>query len=149
MANSNLLHGDITDQIIKAFYNVYNTLGFGFLEKVYENSMVVALTKAGLFAVPQAPILVRFEGNIVGEYFADLIVNDVVVVEIKAAEAMCPAHEAQLLNYLTATGKEVGLLLNFGPKPQFSRKVMTRCANSPIKTPYRENPPHPRVSATN
>lgn len=125
MASPKLLHGEVTDQIIRAFYKVYNTLGFGFLEKVYENSMVIAFKKAGIHVVPQAPINVRYEGEVVGEYFADLLVNDVVVVEIKTADDTCSAHEEQLLNYLTATGKQVGLLLNFGPKPQFIRKVMT------------------------
>ena len=132
MATSNLVHGEVTEQIIKAFYKVYNTLGYGFLEKVYENSMAIALRKAGLRVVPQSPIDVFFEGELVGEYFADLLVNDVVIVEIKRAEDTCNSHEAQLLNYLTATGKKVGLVLNFGPQPQFFRKVMTRNVDLPI-----------------
>jgi GxxExxY protein len=120
-----MLHADITDKIIKAYYHVYNTLGYGFLEKVYENALVVTLRKWGLTVVPQHPISVFFEGVRVGEYFADLVVVELVIVEIKAAESLCEAHEAQLLNYLKATDIEVGLLLNFGPKPQFKRKLFT------------------------
>jgi GxxExxY protein len=120
-----MLHADVTDKIIKAFFHVYNTLGYGFLEKVYENALVVTLRKQGLQVVAQHPINVYFEGERVGEYFADLVVTERVIVEIKAAEGLCEAHEAQLLNYLKATDVEVGLLLNFGPKPQFKRKLFT------------------------
>ena len=116
-------HKDITQQIIKAFYTVYNTLGYGFLEKVYENAMVVELRKLGLKVVPQAGIVVYYDGQPVGEYNADLLVEDAVIVELKATRALAPANEAQLLNYLKATVYEVGLLLNFGPKPQIQRKV--------------------------
>ena len=116
-------HKAITDLILKAFYKVYNTLGYGFLEKVYENAMVLELRKMGLKAVPQAPIQVFYEGQVVGEYFADLLVEDAVIVELKAVRALAAEHEAQLLNYLKATRYEVGLLLNFGPKPQVKRKV--------------------------
>jgi len=121
-----MLHGDLTEQVIGAFYNVYNKLGHGFLERVYENSLTIALRRAGLDVVQQAPISVRFDGEVVGEYFADLLVNRVVIVEIKATEKLCEAHEAQLLNYLKATGIEVGLLLNFGPQPEVKRKAMSR-----------------------
>jgi GxxExxY protein len=121
-----VLHADLTEQVIGAFYNVYNKLGHGFLERVYENSLAIALRRVGLEVVQQAPISVRFDGEVVGEYFADLLVNRVVIVEIKAAEKLCEAHEAQLLNYLKATGIEVGLLLNFGPSPEVKRKAMTR-----------------------
>lgn len=123
MSDTRLIHGEITEQIIQAYYHVYNTLGHGFLEKVYEKSMAVALRKSGLAVVTQHPINVFYEGEQVGEYFADLVVVNCVIVEIKAAEALCPAHEAQLLNYLKATEIEVGLLLNFGEKPEFRRKV--------------------------
>lgn len=119
-----LKHKDVTDKILHAFYKVvYPRLGYGFLEKVYENSMVIALEALGLSVVPQAEIKVYFQNQIVGEYFADLIVNDVVIIELKAVSRLLVEHEAQLLNYLRATPYEVGLLLNFGPKPDFKRKV--------------------------
>ena len=116
-------HKDITELIIKAFYTVYNTLGYGFLEKVYGNAMVIELRKLGLKVVPQAQIVVYYDGQKVGEYKADLLVEDAVIVELKAIRTLVPANEAQLLNYLKATLYEVGLLLNFGPKPQIKRKV--------------------------
>jgi len=116
-------HSDITELIIKAFYDVYNALGYGFLEKVYENAMVLELRKPGLEVVPQAPIHVYYDGQRVGEYNADLLVAELVIVELKATRALTRDHEAQLLNYLKATSYEVGLLLNFGPKPQMKRKV--------------------------
>jgi GxxExxY protein len=120
-----MLHGEVTDLILKAFYHVYNTLGYGFLEKVYRQALVVTLRKWGLRARPEVPIKVYFEGELVGEYFADLVVNDCVILELKAAEALCPSHEAQLVNYLRATDIEVGMLLNFGRKPEFRRKLFT------------------------
>lgn len=116
-------HKAITEQILKAFYAVYNILGYGFLEKVYENAMVLELGESGLEVVTQAPIKVFYSGHVVGEYFADLLVDDAVIVELKSVGALSPEHEAQLLNYLKATRYEVGLLLNFGPKPQVMRKV--------------------------
>ena len=114
---------EITEQIIKAFYNVYHTLGYGFLEKVYENAMMIEFRKLGLNAVQQQRIDVFYEGETVGEYFADLLVESKVIVELKAAHQIADEHEAQLLNYLKATKHEVGLILNFGPKPQIARKV--------------------------
>ena len=119
----NYLHTDLTDLIIKGFYAVYNKLGYGFLEKVYENAMLVELKKSQLDCKPQAQIEVFYENIKVGFYIADIIVNEKVIVEIKAAENMCEEHEAQLTNYLKATTIEVGLLLNFGKKPQIKRKV--------------------------
>ena len=116
-------HQDITDKTLKAFYNVYNALGFGFLEKVYENSMIIELKSLGLNCVRQKPISVYFKDKCVGEYFADIIVEDCVILELKAAEVIVEEHEAQLLNYLKATELEVGLLLNFGKKPQFKRQI--------------------------
>lgn len=116
-------HADTTEQIIGAFYHVYNTLGYGFLEKVYENAMAIELRKRGLNVVQQVPIKVYYDGHLVGEYFADLLVEGKVIVELKAVEALAAEHEAQLLNYLKATEIEVGLLLNFGPKPQVRRKI--------------------------
>lgn len=116
-------HSGLTSQIVKAFYDVYNTLGYGFPERVYENALVIKLRKIGMPVVAQAPIEVRYDGHVVGEYFADLVVDGKVIVEVKAARALDDRHEAQLLNYLKATRYEVGLLLNFGPKPQIKRKI--------------------------
>ena len=116
-------HKDLTELIIKAFYTVYNTLGYGFLEKVYENALAIELRRLGLKVEQQARIAVYYAGQVVGEYFADLLINDTIIVELKAARALAPEHEAQLLNYLKATSYEVGLLLNFGPEPQIKRKV--------------------------
>jgi len=119
------LHSDLTGLILKAFYNVYNILGYGFLEKVYENAMLIELKKLGLDAEKQRPIKVYYVNEIVGEYFADIVVNNLVIIELKAAEFLEDAHEAQLLNYLQATEIEVGLLLNFGKEPQVIRKAFT------------------------
>lgn len=116
-------HAEITELIIKAFYNVYNTLGYGFLEKVYLNALIIELQKLGLEAAHNFQIHVHCAGQVVGEYFADLLVANAVIVEIKAAQTLANEHEAQLLNYLKATPYEVGLLLNFGPKPQVKRKA--------------------------
>ncbi len=117
------LHTELSGQIIKAFFNVYNELGHGFLERVYERAMVIELGKMGLSCKAQQPITVFYEGEIVGEYFADLLVEDRIIVELKAVEELTQAHEAQLINYLRATHIEVGLLLNFGKKPQHRRKI--------------------------
>jgi GxxExxY protein len=120
-----LKHQNITELIIKAFYNVYNSLGYGFLEKVYENAMMIELRNLGLNVQRQLPIKVFYEEQLVGEYFADIIVEGHIIVELKAAENLCDAHEFQLINYLKATELEIGLLLNFGKKPQFRRKIFT------------------------
>ncbi len=120
---NNFKHSHLTEQIIKAFYAVYNKLGYGFLEKVYLNALVIELKKVNIPAVTQHAISVYYDGIIVGEYFADIIVDGQVIVEIKAAKALTLDHEAQLLNYLKATKYEVGLLLNFGPKAEFKRKA--------------------------
>jgi GxxExxY protein len=116
-------HSEVTDAIICCFYNVYNGLGYGFLEKVYENSLAIELKGQGLIAVKQQPIATIYKGQIVGEYFCDLLVENKVIVEIKASINLAPEHESQLLNYLKATDVEVGLLLNFGPKPEVRRKA--------------------------
>ena len=121
-----MLHSEITEQIIGSFYKVYNELGFGFLEKVYENSLKIELEKQGLGVKQQVPIAVLYHGKVVGEYFADLLVNDIVIVELKACRTIDTAHESQLLNYLKATNKEIGLILNFGASPEFRRKIFTR-----------------------
>ncbi|MCS6805414.1 MAG: GxxExxY protein [Acidobacteriota bacterium] len=120
-----LKHETLTEQIIKVFYKVYNILGYGFLEKVYENALAIELRRLGWSVLQQAPIKVYYDGVEVGDYYADLIVDPAVIIEVKAAEALAPAHEAQLINYLKATEIEVGLLLNFGPKPEFRRKVFS------------------------
>jgi GxxExxY protein len=118
-------HTEITDRIIKAFYNVYNKLVYGFLEKVYENAMMIELMSLGLDVKKQMPIKVFYEGQGVGNYFADLIVDDLVMVELKAEGGLIEEHEAQLTNYLRATEIEVGLLLSFGKTAQFKRKVFS------------------------
>ncbi len=120
-----MLHSDITEKIIEAFYKVYNTLGYGFLEKVYENSLIIKLKQFEFTIEKQKKIKVYFEGNIVGEYIADLVVNKKVIIEIKAVEELCEEHKFQLINYLKATNMEVGLLLNFGKKPEFKRVIFT------------------------
>ena len=116
-------HAEVTEAIIKAFYTVYNALGYGFLEKVYANALAIELRKLGLEVVQEARIAVYYEGQLVGEYSADLLVGGAVIVELKAAKTLLDEHEAQLLNYLKATPYEVGLLLNFGPKHEFRRKA--------------------------
>jgi GxxExxY protein len=119
------LHQDITKQIIKAFYNVYNTLGYGFLEKVYHNALLIELSKMGFSCHSEFPIDVYYNGINVGKYFADIIVEEKVIIEIKAKEAICKEHEYQLINYLKATDVEIGLLLNFGKEPELKRKIFT------------------------
>lgn len=119
------LHKNITDQIIKCFYEVYNQLGYGFLEKVYEHAMMIELAKNKLQAKNQQPIKVYYKNELVGDYFADIIVQDCIILELKAAEAVVEEHECQLINYLKATNIEIGLLLNFGKKPELRRKIFT------------------------
>jgi len=118
-----LLHKDMTNAVIKAFYKVYNQLGYGFLEKVYENAMMIELNNMGLYCQKQRPIKVYYLGKEIGDYFADIVVEDIIILELKAAESLCEEHEYQLINYLKATDIEVGLLFNFGKKPEFKRKV--------------------------
>ena len=114
-------HKEITEKVIKAFYAVYNALGYGFLEKVYVQALVIELQNLGPEVARNVAITVFYAGQAVGEYFADLVVADRVIVEVKAARTFAPEHEAQLLNYLKATPYEVGLLLNFGPKAEIKR----------------------------
>lgn len=116
-------HKELTEQIIKAFYDVYNELGFGFLEKVYQNSLYLELKSKGFKVEAQRQIKVHYKGFEVGEYYPDIIVNDSVILELKAAECIVEEFENQILNYLRATDIEVGLLLNFGKKPEIRRKV--------------------------
>jgi GxxExxY protein len=125
MEKENYMHSDLTEKVIKVFYKVYNTLGFGFLEKVYENAMCIELNKAGLQHYKQQPVKVFYDEKKVGSYYADIIVEDKVIIELKAAKSLCEEHEAQLINYLRATEIEVGLLLNFGKEPQIRRKVFS------------------------
>lgn len=118
-----LKHRELTERVIEAFYRVYNVLGYGFLEKVYENALLIELQKMGIQAAAQSPVQVFYDGKVVGEYFSDLLIQDCIIVEIKAAKSVAVEHEAQLLNYLKATKIEVGLLVNFGPKPEIRRKA--------------------------
>ncbi len=122
-----MLHGDITGAILCAAFQVHNTLGSGFLEKVYENALALELARLGRKVAQQVSISVFYRDQIVGEYFADLLVDDKVIVELKAAKDLVSEHEMQLLNYLRATRIEVGLLLNFGTKVKYKRKVITNC----------------------
>ena len=120
---SSILHKELTGSILKLFYEVYNELGYGFLEKVYQNALYNELKNNGFEVESQKQIKVYYKNIEVGEYYADLIVNDKVILELKATESITEAREFQLLNYLKSTNIEVGLLLNFGKKPEFCRKV--------------------------
>lgn len=123
--NDSFKESDLTKKVLRCFYTVYNKLGYGFLEKVYEKALLLELQKNGLIANRQMPLKVYYDTVEVGTYFADIIVNDVIIIEIKAAEGLLDVHEAQLINYLKATDIEVGLLLNFGKTPQCKRKVFS------------------------
>jgi len=118
-----LNHKELTEQIIGCAYRVHRTLGTGFLEKVYENAMILELRKLGLNVAQQVPLAVYYEGQQVGEYFADLLIEDVIVCELKANENLSKQHEVQLVNYLAASRKDVGLLINFGSSVTVKRKV--------------------------
>ena len=118
-----MLRKELTDKIIACFYKVYTNLGYGFLEKVYENTMLVELNKNGLKAISQYPVKVKYDGVSVGEYFADIIVEDKAITELKANANLVSENILQLQNYLKATNIEVGLLLNFGKKPEIRRKT--------------------------
>lgn len=130
----NYKHSELTEKIIKAFYKVYNTLGYGFLEKVYENAIYIELEAIGFNIKKQEPIKVYYEGKEVGVYFADLIVNNTIIIELKATEYLIEENESQLINYLKATDMEVGLLLNFGKKPEVKRKVYSNNIEHIIKS---------------
>lgn len=118
-----LLHNELTSLILKTFYDVFNELGYGFLEKVYQNALLIELKNKGLEVTSNEKIKVYYKGENVGDYYADIIVNNTVILELKAAECIVEAFENQLLNYLRGTDCEVGLLLNFGKKPEFRRKI--------------------------
>ena len=122
---ADLLYKNVTDSILKAYYAVYNQLGYGFLEKVYQNAMYFELKALGYKVEAQKQIKVYFKNQLVGEYYADLLVEDKVIVELKACELLMNVHVAQLMNYLKATEIEVGLVLNFGEEPEFKRIIYT------------------------
>lgn len=132
---SHMLHEAVTSDIINAFYQVYNTLGYGFLEKVYENAMAKELARRGHRVKQQTPIQVYYLNEAVGEYFADIMIEDKIILELKVAEAISPAHEAQLINYLKATGIQVGFVFNFGPQATFKRKIFTKGDTQTHKQP--------------
>ena len=115
---------ELTEKIIGCAYRVYNRMGFGFLESVYEKCMLIELCKAGLNAKSQKPIIVYYEGEIAGQFIADIIVNDAIIIELKSVRKIIKAHEVQLVNYLVATEKPVGLLVNFGESNvEIKRKI--------------------------
>jgi GxxExxY protein len=122
---TNLLHKSITDVILKVYFEVYNELGYGFLEKVYQNAMYLELKSLGYKVEAQKQIKVYFKKQLVGEYYSDLLVEDKVIVELKATELIMNVHVAQIMNYLKATSIEVGMLLNFGEEPEFKRLIYT------------------------
>jgi len=126
MHTDKLMYKELTHFIIKSFYDVYNELGGGFLESVYENAMALVLQQQGLQVETQKEIAVYFRGNIIGNFRADMVVEEKVLLELKAVRCLEPVHEAQLLNYLKATTIEVGLLMNFGNEPAFKRLVYNK-----------------------
>jgi GxxExxY protein len=130
-----LKHSDLTDKVIGVFYDVYNELGHGFLESTYAEALAVALEQSKLSTAREVPVTVWFRGRKVGQYYADLIVEGVILLELKAARTLDSAHEAQLLHYLRATDVEVGLLLNFGLRAQFRRLLFDN-----ERKKIRENP---------
>lgn len=136
--NNNYLHSELTEKIIGEAFKVYNKLGQGFLEKVYENALVKKLRDTGIKAEQQFPIKVLFEDTVVGEYCTDILVEDKVIVELKAVEAINSVFEVQLVNYLKATGIEVGLLINFGKKLEIKRKVFSADHNNHIQSASQE-----------
>ena len=128
-------HQDLTRQIIGGFYSVYNELGYGYVESVYEAALHIALAQDELTVERQSLITVWFQGHRVGRFRTDLVIEDAVILELKAQRALEPAHEAQLLNLLRGTKLEVGLLLNFGPKPQIKRLVFSNARKRSVGTP--------------
>ena len=130
---TSLLYKSITDAILKVYYEVYNELGYGFLEKVYQNAMYFELKSLGYKVEAQKQIKVYFKKQLVGEYYSDLLVEDKVIVELKATELIMNVHVAQIMNYLKATPIEVGMLLNFGEEPEFKRLIYTNDRKINIK----------------
>ncbi|MBI9056651.1 MAG: GxxExxY protein [Labilibaculum sp.] len=123
--DDNYKHSEVTDKIIDAYYTVFNKLGVGFRESVYENALLIELDKRLLKFEQQKNIKVHYDSQLIGNFYADVVVEDCVILELKAMESLRPEHEVQMVNYLRATEIEVGLLLNFGSKPQFKRKVFS------------------------
>lgn len=128
-----MIHEQITKMILGAFYEVYNTMGYGFLERVYQNAMYKELRRRGLRCDAQKEIEVYYKNEVVGVYYADILVEDMIIIELKAVEELHNAHELQITNYLKATNKEIGLLLNFGPKAVFKRKIFTNDKKTALK----------------
>jgi len=126
-----MIEEELTGSIIRVFYKVYNTLGYGFIESIYHNAMIIELVNEGLSVETEKPIAVYYEGKVVGAFAADLVVNGKVILELKAKEKIIEAHEAQLLNYLRSTEIELGLLLNFGRRPEFKRKYFSNALKKP------------------
>jgi GxxExxY protein len=120
-----ILHKELSESILKVFYEVYNELGYGFLEKVYQNAMYLELKSQGFKVEAQKQIRVYYKNELVGDFFADLLINDVIFLELKACDSLVKAHYTQTLNYLKATNIEIGLLLNFGEKPEIKRLIFT------------------------
>jgi GxxExxY protein len=138
--DTKLLHSELTETILGVYYDVYNEIGHGFLESVYNNCMFLALAKVGMSVRREAPVPVYFRGQDVGQFKADLVIDNSVLIELKAVQNLDRSHEAQVMNYLRATELEVGLLLNFGsPRPQF-RRIVFENSNKKIRV-------YPRVSA--
>lgn len=138
---SELIDAGLTERVIGVFYSVHNELGFGFVESVYENALAFALREAGLDVEQQRHLQVRFRDVVVGQFVTDLVVEQRLLVELKSVSHIVPAHEAQLTHYLKATGLRVGLLLNFGPRAQFKRRVFDPALSALIRD-------HPRQSAS-
>ena len=115
----------LTEKILNLFFKVHHELGFGFLEKVYKNALYMELKEAGFVCETEKPIEVYYKEKVVGQFYADIVVEDRVILELKATKSLCLEHEFQLINYLKATNQEVGLLLNFGQRPEFRRKIFT------------------------
>lgn len=124
VVNSRLKYQELTHDILGAAFEVHNYLGFGFLEKVYQEALFHELCERGLKAESEMELFVSFKGKQIGRYIADLVVENVVILELKAVKQISPIHEAQLVNYLKATGIEVGLLINFGPSVEYKRKIL-------------------------
>ncbi|MDD5149043.1 MAG: GxxExxY protein [Flavobacterium sp.] len=120
-----ILHKELSESILKVFYEVYNELGCGFLENVYQNAMYLELKSKGFKVEAQKQIKVYYKNELVGNFIADLLIDDVIIVELKACDTLVKAHYAQTLNYLKATNVEIGLLLNFGEKPEIKRLIFT------------------------
>jgi len=142
-----LLHADVTDRILKTFYEVYNELGGGFLESVYHAALALALRQAGLEVMSEVAVPVHFRGVVIGDFRADLTVNGCVLLELKAVSAIDRIHEGQILHYLRATTYEVGILLNFGPRPQFKRVVL-ESRNKQIRVNPRSSAVEPSSGVT-